>query len=67
MRETHPHLRERMHIDNIERHIGQWLHDPRFWAAAALIVVFGLLIITLMFSETGLNTKGTMPMHPYVP
>lgn len=45
------------------------LHDPRFWAAIALAILFALMIITAVYTETGegTTTSPIAPMYPYMP
>lgn len=49
--------------------VGRIVHDPRFWAALALAVLFGLMIVTMIFSKTS-GTPTTIPYpptYPYMP
>ena len=49
-----------MHMDHL-------VHDPRFWAGLALIILFGMMIISaILFSGSG-NGGAARPLNPMVP
>lgn len=44
------------------------LHDPRFWAAIALVVLFALMVITAIYAKPGQGSMTPLaPMYPYMP
>ena len=47
-------------------HLEHIIHDPRFWAAIALAILLGLMILTTIFSEPG-TYSGHTPIYPYLP
>ncbi len=66
MKLTEHHMREWIHTHNIDRHIGHWIHNPRFWALVALILVIALLIATALWSRTLPNSGARpFPTYPY--
>lgn len=64
MLRLHRHSGERMHMHTF-RH---WIHDPRFWAIVAAVLVVGLLILGMWL--TAFNSNWTpyqgYPMYPYL-
>jgi hypothetical protein len=50
-------------------HLGHVIHDPRFWATLALVMLFGLMIATVIFSMTDGTpaTRAYPPIYPYMP
>jgi len=50
-------------------HFGHLIHDPRFWAALALVVLLGLMILaSIMTKSTGAPiTPRSYPSYPYMP
>jgi hypothetical protein len=49
-------------------HFGHLVHDPRFWAAIALIILLGLIISAMVFSKVeSATTRPWNPVSPYVP
>jgi len=62
----HPHKPD-WHI--LEAHIGHLVHDPRFWSALALVVLFGLLVLMAIYTKTTGQTTlpPTYPGYPYMP
>ena len=68
------HLPSWMHADKsnwhtLRVHLSHMLHDPRFWAALALIILFGLMIITTLMTKPALvpGPTPTHPIYPYLP
>ena len=58
----HPHKPD-WHLFGIR--MEHLIHDPRFWAAVALIVLLGLMIAMAIFSS-GTGTP-LAPIYPYPP
>ena len=59
---------QRLHIHTPDWHnlgirFGHLIHDPRFWASLALIILLGLIFLAAMLSDT----TGHRPMTPYYP
>ena len=50
-------------------HFGHLVHDPRFWGAIALIILFGLLIMAIIFSRAGSREAPKLwyPISPFGP
>lgn len=48
-------------------HFGHLVHDPRFWAAVAIIALLGLMILMAMLSKPAgnINARPVMPTYPY--
>lgn len=73
MNKTHLHLPDRMHLHRPDWHIlgvhlREMTHDPRFWAVLALVVLFGLMILTALLSKGTPMKSGNMnPYNPYWP
>lgn len=73
MQKMHIHLPGRMHMHKpdwhaMRLHLGHMVHDPRFWATLALIVLFGLMILTTILSKDSTSTPVNMtPFNPYWP
>jgi hypothetical protein len=47
------------------------IHDPRFWAAIGVGTLLALMILTLIFTESGSDAdtlrQTTFPRYPYMP
>lgn len=74
MQKMHIHLPERMHMHKPDWpatriHLKHLVRDPRFWATLALVILFGLMILTTILSKGAgsINTKMTYPYNPYWP
>ncbi len=63
---THIHRPE---WHTIKLRLGHFVHDSRFWAVAALVILFGLVILTvfLVKSNAGAARFPTLPLYPYMP
>lgn len=64
MLRSHRHSGERMHMHML-RH---WIHDPRFWAIVAAVLIVGLLILGLWLTAFNPNVTPYQgyPMYPYL-
>lgn len=73
MQKMHLHLPGRMHMHRpnwhtVRVHLNELVHDPRFWAALALVVLFGLMILSTFLSAGSSTRTETMnPFNPYWP
>ncbi len=72
MQKMHIHLPGRMHMHKpnwhaIRVHMDHMVHDPRFWAAVALVVLFGLMILTTILSNDSSAPVNMTPFNPYWP
>ncbi len=73
MQKMHIHLPDRMHMhrpdwDAMKIHMRHMAHDPRFWATLALVILFGLMILTtLLTKDSAVNTRINYPYNPYWP
>ena len=49
-------------------HLDHIVHDPRFWAALALAILLGLMILTTIFAKSQGQMTPTYPypVYPYV-
>ncbi len=57
----HTHI-HRPEWNKIKLQMDDILRDPRFWAVLVLIVLFGLMVLTALFTKQG---SGTIPVHPF--
>ena len=46
-------------------HLDHIIHDPRFWAALALVILLGAMIVAAFFTKPSGNP--VMPTYPYMP
>ena len=74
MQGHHMHMPGWMHLHKpnwhaMGVHFGHLVHDPRFWAAIALIILFGLMILASIMTKTSNMTPmpRTYPGYPYLP
>lgn len=73
MNREHLHIRQWMHMHGLDWHkagvhVGHWIHDPRFWAILAAIVVFALMIIGMLLTPLRADSGNhyRYPMYPYL-
>ncbi|MEN8127680.1 MAG: hypothetical protein ABFR90_07725 [Planctomycetota bacterium] len=72
---AHMHMPGWMHFHKPDWHVvgmrmDHLVHDPRFWAAVALAVLLGLMILTTILAEPGSGETSmpqTFPIYPYAP
>jgi len=64
----------RMHIHKpqwhtLGMHLEHLIHDPRFWAVVAMVILFGLMIlmVTMSSPHTVAGPRPMYPMYPYMP
>ena len=64
----HEHPNTGTHTHKFHWHPSQWIHEPRFWAIVAMVIVFGLMIALAIWTAGGRYTgiERTMPMYPYL-
>ena len=73
MHRIHIHMPDRMHLHRpswhaLRIHLGQMVHDPRFWATLVLIILFGLMVLTTLLTSGGAaNARINYPYNPYWP
>lgn len=73
MHREHIHIRQWMHTHRIDWHeagvhFGHWIHDPRFWAILAAVIVSALMIIGMLLStmtNVG-DVNYRFPTYPYL-
>ena len=71
MDRLHIHLPERIHLHRpdwhaLMAHLKDMTHDRRFWAALALVVLFGLMILTAILTKTPAVPRSG-PIAPFTP
>ena len=73
MQRIHIHMPDRMHLHRpdwhaMKLHMGHMVHDPRFWATVALIILFALMILMTIFTKGGsVSPRINYPYNPYWP
>ena len=75
MRRMHIHTLGRVHAHRpdwhaVGIHLGHVIHDPRFWAAVALAVLLGAMILAVIlskFGDSGMPMRPVYPTYPYMP
>lgn len=72
MQRMHIHRPNWMHLHKPDWHtvgvrLDHLVHDPRFWAAVALAVLLGMMIMTMILSGGGSSGPYRTPIYPYMP
>lgn len=53
----------------VRLHLEHLIQDPRFWAVVALVILFGLMILMITLSSSGMIAvpRPMYPVYPYMP
>lgn len=70
MERYHLHMPGWMHLHKpdwyrLGNRFEHMIHDPRFWAVLALVILLTLMVLTAIYSKP-VNSSSTLT-HPYLP